>query len=649
MRVLGLDCGIASVGWAVLEFSASESAGSIVAAGTRMFDTPETDKERRPKSELRRMYRGQRRVIRRRKQRMNSVRRLLHRHGLLSSANADALKIASADPWAIRAKAIDKLLAAQELAVALGHIARHRGFKSNAKSRGENAAEDSKMKKAMAETQEKMAGRTFGQLIAIDPAFAGRKQNREGDYSRTPLRADLEAEVRAIFQAQRRLQNPLAAQALESEFIEVAFFQRGLQDSEHLLADCAFERDQKRTAKRAYSFELFRYLSRLNTFEIRDGRNARCISQEELARAVASFGSSKKISYKALRRILKLSDSESFAAVRPEDEGNDVVARHGEAAAGTATLRAVLEGAAWESLAKTPAKLDRIAEVISFREDLGNIRDGHEEIGLEPAILETLMRHVEFEKTFDKFTGAGHISAKACRNIIPHLARGLVYSDAAKQCGYDHTVSRERNAFNVGVTGKQALAKILSGEIIDRSLVGSPIARKAVIEAIKQAKAVIEEYGVPDAIHIELARDVGKGIDERREIERGIEKRNKEKERLRAMFAEDVGRTEPNGEELLRYELWRQQNGKCIYSDAAINPRQLVATDNSVQVDHILPWSRFGDDSFNNKTLCTAKANQEKRGRTPYEWFSKEKSEVEWEAYAARVQTLTQLTKQSVI
>ena len=40
-----------------------------------------------------------------------------------------------------------------------------------------------------------------------------------------------------------------------------------------------------------------------------------------------------------------------------------------------------------------------------------------------------------------------------------------------------------------------------------------------------------------------------------------------------------------------------------------------------MQVDHILPWSRFGDDSFNNKTLCTAKANQEKRGRTPYEWY----------------------------
>ena len=82
-------------------------------------------------------------------------------------------------------------------------------------------------------------------------------------------------------------------------------------------------------------------------------------------------------------------------------------------------------------LVKTPHKLDRIAEVISFREDLDNIRTGLEEIGLEPAILEKLMDEVR-AGTFDKFTGAGHISSKACRNIIPGLAQGLVYSAACE-------------------------------------------------------------------------------------------------------------------------------------------------------------------------------------------------------------------------
>jgi CRISPR-associated endonuclease Csn1 len=494
------------------------------------------------------------------------------------------------------------------------------------------------MKKAMAETQEKMAGRTFGEFIAAAP---GRKRNREGSYAHTPLRSDLEHEVRAMFTAQRRLGNAAATEALETQFMELAFFQRPLQDSEALLTNCAFEPQEKRTAKRGYSFELFRYLSRLNTLEIRDGKLSRRLTPEEIARAESAFGAMKKISYKSLRDIIGLAPTASFATIRKEDERIDVVARHGEAAAGTATLRAAL-GAAWDTLAATPAILDRIAEVISFREDLASIRAGLEAAGLAAQVVDKLMAEVD-AGTFDRFTGSGHISAKAARNILPHLARGLVYSEACKQAGYDHTASRERNAFDVGVHGKAALKRILSQQVIDRSLVGSPIARKALIEAVKQVKAIVEEHGIPDAIHIELARDVGKGIDERREIERGIEKRNKEKEKLRLRFREDVGHDCTSAEDLLRYELWLEQNGRCVYSGAAIPAADITSSSNQVQVDHILPWSRFGDDSFHNKTLCTASANQHKRGRTPYEWFSKEKSEAEWDLYVARVQELPAL------
>lgn len=644
MKVLGLDCGIASVGWAVLEYDGLEMTGAIIAAGTRMFDSPEEATQSGPKlkSEMRRTFRGQRRIIRRRKQRMSAVRRLLQEHGLLTDAKEDALKFQGTSPWDVRGKANEKLLNAHELAVALGHIARHRGFKSNAKSQGENDAEGSKMKKAMAQTMDKLMGRTFGQMLATDPEFIGRKRNREGDYSRTPLRAELEAEVRSIFRAQQRLQNKIATPALEAAFVETAFFQRGLQDSEKMLAECAFETKEKRTSKRAYSFELFRFLSRLNTFEILDGRVGRRVTTDELSMATKNFGSTKKITFKALRKLWKLPDNVSFSNVRTDNEKLDVSSRHGCSAEGTGTLFNLLEGAPWDSLVKTPQKLDRIAEIISFREDLGTIRSGLEGIGLEPLVLEKLMDEVQ-TNTFNLFTGAGHVSSLACRNMLPHLARGLMYSEAATACHYDHTASRERNAFNVGVTGKQALTKILSGEVIDRQLVGSPVARKTLIEAVKQVKAIIETYGIPDAIHIELARDVGKGIDERRKIEKGIEDRNKQKDKLRLEFEENVGQPCSSVDELMRYELWKQQNGKCVYSDELINPRQLIATDNSVQVDHILPWSRFGDDSFHNKTLCITRANQEKRSQTPFEWFSKQKSEAEWDAFVARVQSLPAL------
>ena len=89
MRILGLDVGIASCGWAVLDFDAE--CGRIVAAGARCFDPPLVPKTREPKSAGRRAARGQRRVIHRRRLRMNRIRELLARSDVLPEAGRAAL------------------------------------------------------------------------------------------------------------------------------------------------------------------------------------------------------------------------------------------------------------------------------------------------------------------------------------------------------------------------------------------------------------------------------------------------------------------------------------------------------------------------------------------------------------------------------
>lgn len=639
MQVLGIDGGIASVGWAMLEIGDEQAA--VLGLGTWMFDTPETDKERRPKSEIRREKRGQRRVIRRRRQRMAAVRRRLADHGLLPDAGREALKCPGLDPWALRVAGLDRRLTSLEFAVVLGHLARHRGFRSNAKTpKASNAAEDSKMKQAMAATAERLQHwRTVGEMLVKDEAFQGRLHNRDGDYSRSVLRDDLAAETRRLFATQHRLGNPHANDDLLLEFSDLAFTQRPLQDSEDKVGLCPFEPAERRAAKHAYSFELFRLLSRLAALEVIEGRVSRRLTPPEISAAAADFGATAKLSFAALRKKIGLAPAFRFDGVKPEEESRDVVARSGEAAAGTAALRGVVGKAAWASLVLTPERLDRIAAVLSFREDKDSIRRGLDEAGVEPLVVGAIMDALESgQGRLDKFSGAGHISAKAARAVIPHLGQGRVYSDACTAAGYVHTDSRERSSFATGQTGKAALATIIREARISPDLVGSPVARKALLEAVKQVKAVIETYGVPDAIHIELARDVGKSIEERRKIEIGIEKRNRHKDRLRDEFAEKVGRQPQNGDELMRFELWKEQNSRCLYTDEYISPTRLVAGDNSVQVDHILPWSRFGDDSYLNKTLCTFTANQAKRGRTPYEWLSAERGLDEWAAFTARVE-----------
>jgi CRISPR-associated endonuclease Csn1 len=624
-RILGLDVGIASCGWAILEINGDD--GAIVAAGARCFDSPLVAKTGEPKSAARRTARGQRRVIHRRRLRMNRLRELLAGHGALPAAARDAFAEAArrlvethadASPWRLRAAAHDRALSNDELAVALGHIARHRGFRSNSKREaGANAPDEtSKMKKAMEQTREGLAKyRAFGEMIADDPKFAERKRNRDKDYSHTPKRSDLEDEARAIFVAQRRFGQPAANDALEREFAEVAFSQRPLQDSETMLGDCPLEPAEKRTSRQAPSFELFRFLSRLVTLRLTAGRTERRLSAEEIARASHDFGQATKgVTFTALRRRLDLDPNTRFAGVPADREKNDVAARKGEAAAGTHALFQALGEAPWASLTRTPETLDRIAEVLTFREDFARIADGLREIGLDPLVTERLLEATR-EGSFSQFGGAAHISARAARAIIPGLRQGLDYSEACARVGYDH-------AARPTVALKD---------------INSPVARRAFLESIKQVRAILRAFGPIDEVNVELARSVGKSAEERAKLTQGIEDRNKEKDR-RAKEASELLASPVSADELLRYELCKEQNFRCVYCDGEIAPNGFSANDTRYQVDHILPWSRFGDDSYRNKTLCCAACNQHKKGRTPFEWFDGDKTAAEWEAFAARVE-----------
>ena len=518
----------------------------------------------------------------------------------------------------LRKLAQDRALDCDEFAIVLGHIARHRGFRSNSKRvAGANAPDEtSKMKKAMEQTREGLAKyRSFGEMIASDPKFAERKRNRDKDYSHTPKRSDLEDETRKIFAAQRRFGQQVASTELEHEFSKLAFRSSRCRTAKRCSATVRLSVTKNgRPSKRRRSNS--RFLQRLVNLTLTLGRAPPYkLTPEQIARATRDFGvATKGVTFTALRNSLDLDPNIRFEGIAADREKYDVAARTGAAAAGTHALREALGAAPWASLSKTPEKLDRIAEVLAFREDIGRIAGGLDEIGLEPLVRERLLEATR-NGDFSHFRGAAHISAKAARAIIPGLREGLVYSEACERVGYDH-------AARAAVTLKD---------------INSPVARRAFLESIKQVRAIIPRFGPIDEVNVELGRDVGKSVEEREKLTKGIEDRNKEKDRRGKEASEILGAT-VSADELLRYELCKEQNLKCVYCDAAIAPKGFSANDTRYQVDHILPWSRFGDNSYRNKTLCCVACNQHKRGRTPYEWFDVDKKPADWDAYAARVE-----------
>ncbi|MBN2781742.1 MAG: type II CRISPR RNA-guided endonuclease Cas9, partial [Campylobacterales bacterium] len=135
--------------------------------------------------------------------------------------------------------------------------------------------------------------------------------------------------------------------------------------------------------------------------------------------------------------------------------------------------------------------------------------------------------------------------------------------------------------------------------------------------------AIARKYGAIDAVHIEFTRDIKKSHDDRKKIEKAQGEFRVAKEEAMSDAMEVLG-YEPSAKELLKFRLWREQNGFCIYSGEEIRPHKL-RDPQATQIDHILPYSRSLDDSLNNKVLCLIKENQEKGNKTPFEYMGEDR------------------------
>jgi CRISPR-associated endonuclease Csn1 len=160
---------------------------------------------------------------------------------------------------------------------------------------------------------------------------------------------------------------------------------------------------------------------------------------------------------------------------------------------------------------------------------------------------------------------------------------------------------------------------------------------RALNQARKVVNALIKTYGSPAEVHIEMARDLSKPFDERMQIQRDQKDYREQNEKHRDTFAKDFGR-QPTGKEFEKWQLYREQLGKCAYSLEALDIHRLFEQ-GYVEIDHALPYSRSFDDSKNNKVLVLARENRNKGNRTPYEYLDGTNNNDRWREYVAFVES----------
>lgn len=158
----------------------------------------------------------------------------------------------------------------------------------------------------------------------------------------------------------------------------------------------------------------------------------------------------------------------------------------------------------------------------------------------------------------------------------------------------------------------------------------NPVVCRAINETRKIINAIIEKYGSPYAINIEVASELNRTFEERKEIENNQKINQKKRENVKAEVAKELGISvsEVTARQVECYILGEQQGWKCLYSGIEINKKDCLDRNNrTYEIDHIIPYSIILDNTLHNKALVCTNENQNKRQRTPLMYLTGEAAE----------------------
>ena len=582
---IGLDIGIASVGFATVELDEDDKPIRIIKLGSRIFDKAEQPKTGASLAMPRREARGMRRRLRRKAHRKERIRKLIITQGLLTKDELDKLYLGLVtDIYKLRVNALDRLLNNEELARILIHLAQRRGFKSNRKA--DKGGDEGKLKKATSEnkkTMEKEGFRTVAELLHNKEV----KRNKEDDYTNTVLREMVLYEAAKIFESQRNLGNVFCTKKFEEKYIEILSSQRPFDegpgnqsdgtpspykvDFENLVGYCTLEKGEKRAPKASYAFERFNLLQKINRewTEDENGTRRHLNKEERIAQIAEEY---KNKNSKLLKGYHKMNKALK-GVLAPDDISEEM--------------------------------RNKIARIFSLYKNDARIQKELEAAGFEQSVITTLVNKLD---TFSKF---GNLSVKAMNKIIPLLEEGMTYDKACKSAGYDFKGQNDGAKSNT--LSLKDLAQKTENEIT------SPVAKRALSQCAKVVNAIIREHGTsPVYINIELAREMAKDFENRTKAEKAMKSNRDNNEKAMNQLKEyDV--QNPTGHDLVKFKLWTQQNEICMYSGEVIPRKNLFEP--GYEIDHIIPYSVSYDDSYNNKVLVLSRENQQKANRLPLEYL----------------------------
>ncbi len=580
----------------------------------------------------------------------------------------------TSNPYCDRARAAEVKVPLETLGRALYHIAQRRGFKSSRKEAPPDTGDEDENKKLMEKAQgvvesgiaelsaaiEKSGAKTLGQyffrLLEEDRNSPEKRRVRKHYTHRVE---HYEKEFAVIMDCQ----GIPSGSTLRKDLYSALFMQRPLRSQRHLVGMCPLEPQSPRTFAGHPLFEEFRMWAFVNNlkFESPTGEEMP-LTPEDRARVAGAFDYGKTtFKFKRITDFFKKDD-------RFKDYGwNKPEGWHFHHYKDAETLPSRSVGYRLRKyFGSIPYDEQQVVNALMFYEDvdrlIGWLKKHYPALDDAAAKLLASIRPSE---------ATAQYSLKAIKRIVPFLRKGYQLYDAtllAKLPDFiadfdSHEDEICRNLLEIRHRQKEAReAAYSTGEkvvpfldvfqdyllthwgvtedqfkqlyvlrdspyktekegripAVQLGMLRNPLVQRA-LTTLRRLVNYLHDHGTIDedtAIHVEMARSVN-NYATRVAWQLWQKKRQEAREEARKTIEEHGCKVTEDAIE--RCLLWREQDGKCLYTGKSIGIEELLGG-NAFDVEHTIPRSKSGDDSLANKTICEARYNRDvKKGRIPQE------------------------------
>lgn len=655
-RILGLDLGVSSIGWALVD---SEEK-TILGMGTRIVPLSADDTKEFTagavisKNQKRTEKRTQRKGYDRYQLRRKYLIEKLKTNGMLPGDELTGLN--KLDLWKLRSNGVSEKLSLQEIGRVLLHLNQKRGYKSG-RSDANLDKKDTEYVAEVKSRHEKLKeeglsiGQKFFNELSKNPYFRVKKQV-------FPREAYIE-EFDAIIAKQREFYPDLFTE----EFIDevrnsIIYYQRRLKSQKRLVSVCEFEgytgsivsgkREKeilmgpKVAPKSSPLFQICRIWEAVNNIEIelRSGGEFK-VTPEHKKQIAEYLDIHEKMSFTELLKILQLKKDDVYKNKMFENglQGNKTK---------TALMKCFEGISGFEKLFRFEFNLHTTGdEGYLIDKGTGEIKHSKPRIivdaGVENQPFYQLWHSVysiqdkedckrALRKKFGvpdevaeklasvDFThwGFGNKSHRAIRKILPYLLEGDGYYAACSYAGYNHSRS---------LTKDENSERLLKDKLrlLDKNELRQPVVEKILNQMINVVNAIIDRYGKPDEIRIELARELKQSREERNKSFKYLSQRTKENQEIEERLMEYGLR--PTRNNIIKWRLYHEINNEdkkihaiCVYCGQPISLTAAIKGE-EVDIEHIIPRSLLYDDSQGNKTLAHRKCNADKGDMTAYDYM----------------------------